>query len=116
MDSIRIQDLEVHYRVGVPKEERSQTQKLLLTVELELDFTSAAESDDLTQTINYYDVTQQLLSFGVDREWKLIEKLAADIAIKLLQDHRPLRVTVQVKKFIIPEARYVSVTTTRPVK
>lgn len=111
MDKISIVDLEVFYRVGVPEAERAQAQRLLLTIELESDFAAAAKSDDLTKTIDYYAVTQRLLKFGDDREWKLIEKLAADIADMILSEFKPNTVTVEVKKFIISQARHVSVKT-----
>jgi dihydroneopterin aldolase len=106
---ISIVDLEVFYRVGVPDAERAQPQRLLLTVELESDFTAAAKSDGIADTIDYYAVTQRLLKFGEGREWKLIEKLAADIADTVLTEFKPQSVSVEVKKFIIPQARYVSV-------
>ena len=70
------------YRVGVPDAERAQPQRLLLTVEMESDFSAAAKSDSIADTIDYYAVTQKLLKFGEGREWKLIEKLAADIAVR----------------------------------
>ena len=107
---ISIVDLEVFYRVGVPDAERAQPQRLLLTVELESDFSAAAISDSIDDTINYFAVTQRLLKFGEGREWKLIEKLAADIAGAVLTEFKPQSVSVEVKKFIIPEARHVSVT------
>ena len=97
------------YRVGVSDAERAQPQRLLLTVEMESDFSAAAKSDSIADTIDYYAVTQRLLKFGESREWKLIEKLAADIADTVLAEFKPLSVSVVVKKFIIPEARYVSV-------
>ena len=106
---ISIVDLEVFYRVGVPDAERAHPQRLLLTIELEFDFSTAAKSDSIADTINYFAVTQELLKFGTGREWKLIEKLAADIADAILQDFKPQSVSVEVKKFIIPQARYVSV-------
>ncbi len=109
MAKISIVDLEVFYRVGVPDEERAQPQRLLLTIELEADFTAAAKSDSITDTINYFAVTQRLLKFGEDKSWKLIEKLATDIADVILAEFKPQTVSVEVKKFIIPEARYVSV-------
>ena len=109
MSQISIVDLEVFYRVGVPDAERAQPQRLLLTVELESDFTAAAKSDSIVDTIDYYAVTQRLLKFGADREWKLIEKLVADIADVVLAEFKPQSVSVEVKKFIIPQARYVSV-------
>ena len=110
---ISIVDLEVFYRVGVPDVERAQPQRLLLTVELESDFTAAAKSDGIADTIDYYAVTQRLLKFGEGREWKLIEKLASDIADAVLKEFKPQSVSVEVKKFIIPQARYVSVSLSR---
>jgi dihydroneopterin aldolase len=110
---ISIVDLEVFYRVGVPDAERAQPQRLLLTVGLDTDFSAAARSDSIADTIDYFAVTQRLLKFGDGREWKLIEKLAADIADAVLAEFKPLEVSVEVKKFIIPEARHVSVSITK---
>lgn len=113
MDRILIKDLEVSYRVGVPDEERRAPQRLLLTVELEHDFTAAAKTDDLAATINYFAVSQRLLKFGEGREWKLIETLAVEIAETILREFAAAAIEVEVKKFIIPQAAYVSVRTAR---
>lgn len=110
---ISIVDLEVFYRVGVPDEERAQPQRLALTVEMESDFTAAARSNDIADTIDYYAVSQRLLKFGEGRSWKLIEKLATDIANTILIEFKPTSVTVEVKKFILPETRHVSVSLTK---
>jgi dihydroneopterin aldolase len=112
-DLITVSDLEVWYRVGVPDEERVNPQRLLLTVELETDFTACAAGEDLSRTINYFDVCRRLTSFGENRSWKLIETLAVDIATLILSEFHPHRVTVEVKKFIIREARHISVRVTR---
>lgn len=109
MDSIVINKLEVFYRVGVPDAERTEPQRLLLTVEMDRDFTAAAVGDDLAATIDYYAVTQRLLRFGEGRSWKLIETLAEEIARTILNEFRPEAVRVEVRKFIIPETRYVAV-------
>ena len=109
MSKISIADLEVFYRVGVPDAERAQPQRLLLTVEMEADFSAAAKTDSITATIDYFAVSQRLLKFGEGRSWKLIEKLAADVADAILAGFKPASVTVEVKKFVIPQARYVSV-------
>ena len=113
MSKISIVDLEVFYRVGVPDEERALPQRLLLTVELESDFSAAAKTDSIADTINYFAVAQMLLKFGDDREWKLIEKLAADICNVILVEFKPQSVSVEVKKLIIPQARHVAVSLTR---
>lgn len=110
---ISLVDLEVFYRVGVPDLERATAQRLQLTVELEFDFSAAARSNDIADTIDYQAVAQRLLKFGDGRSWKLIEKLATDIANTIIIEFKPAAVTVEVKKFIIPEARYVSAAVTK---
>ena len=109
MSKISIVDLEVFYHVGVPDEERARPQRLLLTLELESDFTAAARTDVIADTVDYFAVTQRLLKFGEGQSWKLIEKLAADLGATILSEFQVTRLSVEVKKFIIPEARHVSV-------
>jgi dihydroneopterin aldolase len=113
MSKISIFDLEVFYRVGVPDAERAQPQRLLLTIEMESDFSKAAKTDSIADTIDYFAVSQRLLKFGDGKSWKLIEKLAADVADAILSDFKPQSVTVEVKKFVIPQARHVSVKLTK---
>jgi FolB domain-containing protein len=111
--NIRIVDLEVFYRVGVPDVERAQPQRLLLSVEMEFDFAGAAKSDSIADTIDYFAVSQRLLKFGESKSWKLIEKLAGDVADAILSEFKPQSVSVEVKKFVIPQAQYVSVVIAR---
>ena len=113
---ISIVDLEVFYRVGVPDEERARPQRLLLSVEMEPNFSKATKSDSIGDTIDYFAVSQRLLKFGEGREWKLIEKLAADIADMILAEFKPHGVFVEIKKFPIPQARHVSVTVARKLQ
>ncbi len=112
-DVISVHDLEVFCRVGVPDEERAQPQRLLITVEMQKDISEAVQSDDLTKTIDYFAVSQRLVQFGEGREWKLIETLASEIADFVRGEFDATGVTVEVKKFVIPEARWVSVRVTR---
>jgi 7,8-dihydroneopterin aldolase/epimerase/oxygenase len=114
MDTITIRDLEVFYRVGVPEAEREKAQRLLVTIEMKHDFARAAAADDLTRTIDYAAVSERLLAFGEGRSWKLIETLAHEIAQMILRDFAPTRVAVEIKKFILPQAKYVSVRVARP--
>ncbi|MSR66041.1 MAG: dihydroneopterin aldolase [Pedosphaera sp.] len=113
MGEITIKDLEVFYCVGVTQEERAQPQRLLITVEMERDLTVAMRDDDLAGTIDYFAVSERLLAFGKGRQWKLIEALAGDIAKVVLSVYHPTRVLVEVKKFVIPQAQYVSVRISR---
>ena len=113
MSFITIVDLEVFYRVGISEEERAKPQRLLLTLDIKFNFSSAAVSGRIGRTIDYYEVTQRLLKLGEKRSWRLIESVATDVAEKILSDFHPENVTVEVKKFSIPEARYVSASLTK---
>ena len=77
------------------------------------DFSTAAATDRVVKTIDYFDVSKRILKFGEGRNWKLIEKLATDIADMVLAEFHAEQVTVEVKKFPIPQARYVSVALTK---
>jgi len=109
MDKVTICDLEVFCRVGVPDEERAKPQRLLVSVELELDFAPAVLGDNLAATVDYDAVARRLVAFGAAKSWKLIETLAVDIAEMVLAEFRAQAVAVEVKKFILPNAKFVSV-------
>ncbi len=113
MSKITITDLEVRFHVGVPDEERAKPQRLLLTIEMEHDFSAAAATDDIAATIDYFDVSQKIMALGNGRSWRLIEKLANDVADLILTGYHPVTVTVTVKKFPIPQAAQVLVTLTK---
>ena len=113
MSRITLVDLEVFYCVGVPDEERATPQRLLVSVDMSYDFSVAAVSDRLEKTIDYHEVVQDLLKYGEGRNWKLIERLASNIADLLLAKYRPQAIAVEIKKFAIPQARYVAVSLTK---
>lgn len=113
MSQISIVDLEVYFRIGVPKAERARPQRLLLSVDLSHDFSAAAATDQVGKTIDYFKVAQKILRLGDGRSWKLVEKLATDVADLVLREFQPTSVTVMVKKFPIPQARYVAVRLTK---
>lgn len=108
-DSILIDELEVFFRIGVPDEERAGPQRLLITVEMEVDTASAAKSDDITKTVDYFQVSNRIKELGQGREWRLIETLAEDIAQLVLEYGLVDRAQVEVSKFILPDTRRVAV-------
>jgi FolB domain-containing protein len=109
VDKITLCDLEVSCRVGVPEDERARPQRLLLTVEMECDSRAAAATDDISRTVDYYRVSRRLISMTSEGSWKLIETLAGDVARLVLAEFAVDAVSVEVKKFILPETRHVSV-------
>lgn len=112
-DAIRIEQLEVLGRVGVPDEERAQPQKLVFTFVL-IPLRSFADlNDDIRRAVNYAAVCDEVKAFVGQRRDKLIETLADAIASHLLERFEIRRVTVELRKYILPDTEFVSVTVTR---
>ena len=114
-DKITIEDLEVKFHVGVPDEERIEAQKLLITIVIFKDLSSSAENDDISKTIDYFSVSQEIKVLGENQSWKLIETLTNDICKLVLTNFKAETVRVIVKKFILPDTRWVSVDMTRKI-
>lgn len=113
-DILEINGMDVSFRVGVPDEERRRAQRLLLDFQMHMPFGAAAATDDLTQTIDYAALREAIMDWGADREWRLIETLAVDLAEFILSlSGRLQKITVRVEKFILPNTRSVSVRVTR---
>ena len=84
MDLIRILDLPVRCRIGVPAEERAAEQELRVDLALEFDIRAAAASDDFAKTIDYAAVAALIVRVSDERDRQLIETLDEDLAASIL--------------------------------
>jgi dihydroneopterin aldolase len=112
-DSIHIEQLEVFARVGVTENERAKPQRLTLTITLWPSEAFENLQDDITRTVNYSAVCVAVGDFARERPNKLIETLAAQLASHLLQVFPIRKVQIEMRKFVLPDAKHVSVTVTR---
>ena len=111
IDRIHIEQLELHGRVGVPDSERAEPQRLILNVTMWPEI--AEPRDDIGNTVNYSEVAASLRQFVNRHACKLIETLAEETAAHLLAQFNLRKVAVEVRKFVLPDANYVSVTAVR---
>lgn len=112
-DCIEIRRLQILTWIGVPDDERSQPQTLLLTVRMIPTRGFDALDDEICRTINYYDVALELKSLAAARPRHLIETLALETARHLLANHPVQRVDVTIEKHILPDTECVAVHLTR---
>lgn len=112
-DAIHIEQLEVFAHIGVPDEERSQPQRLTISITLWPTRQCAELGDDIGRAVNYAAVCVETKEFVRNRSDRLIETLADALAVRLLAVFEIRRVTVELRKFILPDVQYVSVTVTR---
>lgn len=97
-DCIRITGITGWGYHGVLDSERMAGQNFIVDVELSLDMSLAGASDDLTQTVDYGAVAQQVHEVIEGPPFNLIEALAEKIATVCLEHQRLHRVCVTVHK------------------
>jgi dihydroneopterin aldolase len=112
-DEVHIEQLEVSARVGVPEQERSNPQRLMVSISFWPYQEIRDVADNIDQAVNYSVVAEQTKSFLRDQSVNLIETLADRLAAYLLTTFPIQKVTVELRKFPLQDAKYVSATVTR---
>ena len=80
MDIIFLGGLEIETIIGIYDWERTTKQKVILDIEMAFDINKAAETDDITYTLDYKTVSKRIISFVEASEFYLVEKLIVEIA------------------------------------
>lgn len=114
-DRIRIQGLKLETRVGVPEEERAHPQEVAVDVTLVPATDLSGLGDEIGKTIDYFQVAEAMKFVASDGKRRLIETLAEDLGRAALAFEGVSEVTITVRKFILPETDWVSVTVNLPV-
>jgi dihydroneopterin aldolase len=70
-------------------------------------------NDDIDRAVNYAAVCVEVKKFVGTRSDRLIETLADVLAQHLLEMFALRRVTIELRKYILPEVEFVSVQITR---
>jgi dihydroneopterin aldolase len=112
-DCIHIERLEMRARVGVPDEERSTPQRLTFSITLCPNRGASTLQDQIENAVNYANVCTETKKFVAARRDRLIETLADALAIHLLARFEIRSITVELRKYILPDVEFVSVTVTR---
>ncbi|MGZ5022449.1 MAG: dihydroneopterin aldolase [Chthoniobacterales bacterium] len=107
-DSIRIEELELTAHVGVPEEERSNPQRLTISITLWPSAGFGEMRDELAKTVDYSAVADEVQRFVDGRSDKLIETLADAIASHLLHEFALQRVKIELRKFVLPKTKFVA--------
>ena len=112
-DEIHIEQLEVFTRIGVPEEERANPQKLTVNISLWSYEQISDVADHIERAVNYSAVAEEAKNFVQDQSVSLIETLADRLASHLLKSFPIQKVTLELRKFALQDAKYVSITVTR---
>jgi FolB domain-containing protein len=98
LDTIFIKDLIVPCIIGISASERTEKQLVTITIAASVNIHTAAQSDDIQDTVNYHDLTARIVEKVSGSTFYLIEKLAQTVADTCLEDTRIKQVKVTVEK------------------
>ena len=106
---IHIEQLKVLARIGVSAAERRKRQRLLLNITIWPSRDLRDLKDSVERTVDYSSVCQSTTAFISTATPKLVETLAYDLASHLLKTFAVRKVRVEIRKFILKQAAYISV-------
>jgi dihydroneopterin aldolase len=112
-DHIHIEQLEISTHIGVPEEERATPQRLTVSITLWPRHDARDLGDNIDRTVNYSAIAEAAKSFAREQLVNLIETLADRLATHLLGTFAIQKITIELRKFVLEDAKYVSVTVTR---
>jgi len=115
VNEIVIKGLSVECCVGVPDEERSRPQRLLIDATLTPRIAFADLQDDIVHTADYDLAARRISAVARARPRRLIETLAVELADMLLAEFPLTRAEVEIRKFILPETEHVAVRCRREI-
>jgi phosphoglycolate phosphatase len=106
---IEIADLEVKSKIGVSENERECFQKLIVCLRYQIEFNFRELNDEFEKTVDYAGVAAAVEEVAESNKARLLETLLTDIADSLMERF-PIRcLELKLKKFILPNVRYVGV-------
>ena len=112
-DQIHIEQLEIFTRIGVPEKERASPQRLTVSISFWPHYDQRDMADKIDNAVNYSIVAEETKNFVRDQSTNLIETLADRLATHLLKTFRIQKITIELRKFPLEDAKHVSVTITR---
>jgi 7,8-dihydroneopterin aldolase/epimerase/oxygenase len=109
-DKVIIKDLRARGILGIHDWERSTPREIIINATIFTDTWSAAQSDDITDCVNYSDMAKKLRAHTENAARMTIEALANDLGEICLQEPKVTKVILRVDKpGAIPEADSVAV-------
>ena len=112
-DEIHIEQLDVSSVIGVSEHERKTPQRLTINISFWPRQQTRDMGDRIGETINYALVADETQRFVHDQSANLIETLADRLAAHLLKNFPIQKITVEIRKFPLEHAKYVSAIVTR---
>ena len=89
-DTIRIDGLEFYGYHGASDQEQSVGHRYQVHVRVEMDTRPAGQSDRLADTVSYSKIARRLVEEGTQKQFRLLEALAAHMVEVIFQEFLPI--------------------------
>lgn len=109
---IRISELELRTRLGVTEAERAQPQRVLCNITLLPDRAENLQ-DQIDATVDYAAVAGLVRQISNANVYRLLETMAEEMTAQIATRFEVRWVTIELRKFALRDASYVSVTSSR---
>lgn len=119
MDKIIIKGIEVFAFHGALSEENTLGQRFTIDITMKKNIRKACINDTLEDTVHYGFVHDDVVALAKNNKFKLIEKLAEELAKMIIEEYGVEEVTVSIEKPNAPINgifKYVAVEITRSKK
>jgi dihydroneopterin aldolase len=101
-DSVFVRGLEFEGNHGYTAAERRGTRRFRVDLTIELPLAAAAASDRIADTVDYWKISEIVISLGTKSTFRLIEALAGAIAAKIQELYPHAQVVIQLEKLAPP--------------
>ena len=101
-DSVFVRGLEFEGNHGYTAAERRGTRRFRVNLMLELPLGAAAQSDKISDTVDYWKVSEVVVALGTKSTFKLLEALAGAIGGKIQELYPQAAVTIELEKLAPP--------------
>lgn len=98
MHKLFIHSLAVDTIIGVYDWEKEKPQTVFVDVELQVDFSQAATSDEISTAIDYAKLSEEIVAYGAENKTELIEALAEKLVVLIEKNYQPHAIKLTVSK------------------
>jgi dihydroneopterin aldolase len=110
VDRMSLRAIRCQCHIGVTEEERSSRQRVEIDLDLWADLEEAGRTADLSRTIDYRVVADDVRELCEGRPFHLVEALARAILDRVFERfERVSRTDVRVRKYVLPDVEHIEI-------
>ena len=120
-DAVFVRGIEFEGNHGYTAAERRSTRRFRVSLTLELSLAAASVSDRIADTVDYFKISEIVVAIGTQSTFRLLERLAGEMARAIHELYPRAAVTVELEKLTppcpgVPEASGVRLTVSPTAK